>query len=90
MATSAYYQNVSQDVYNDLKSKLSSLGINLQGKTGQISQKGVSANYAYDENNQTLQISNVKVGFPASMMYSSDKIIDRINEAVVSAGGQIA
>lgn len=90
MANSAFYQNVDLSAFNDLKSKLSSLGIDLQGKSGRISQKGVSADYAYDDANQTLQISNVKVGFPASMMYSSDKIIDRINEAVVSSGGQIA
>lgn len=90
MANSAQYRSVTPEVYNDLRSKLSSLGIDLQGQSGRISQKGVSAEYAYDDASQMLRIANVKVGFPASMMYSSDKIIEKISEAVVGSGGQVA
>lgn len=90
MANSAHYQGVTSSVYNDLKSKLANLGIDLQGNSGKISQKGVSAEYDYDDASQTLQISNVKVGFPASMMYNSDKIVQQINKAVEDAGGRVA
>jgi hypothetical protein len=90
MANSAHYQGVNDVVYNDLRSKLASLGINLEGKSGKISQKGVSAEYTYDDASQTLQISNVKVGFPASMMFNSEKIIQQINKAVEDAGGRVA
>lgn len=90
MANSAHYQGVTSSVYNDLKSKLANVGIELQGDSGKISQKGVSADYNYDNASQTLQIANVKVGFPASMMYNSDKIIQQINKAVEDAGGRVA
>ncbi|CAN5841582.1 hypothetical protein BH24BAC1_BH24BAC1_08960 [soil metagenome] len=90
MANSAHYQGVTDNVYNDLKSKLANLGIDLQGKSGRISQKGVSADYNYDDASQTLQISNVKVGFPASMMYNSEKIVQQISRAVQDAGGRVA
>ena len=90
MANSAQYTGVSPQVYNDLKSKLAGVGINLAGNNGRISEKGVSAEYAYDEATQTLAVRNVSVGFPASMMYSSDKIISTISQEVQKAGGQLS
>ena len=86
---SAQYTNVDVTVFNNLKSKLSGMGINLQGNSGRISEKGVTADYSYDPENNTLAISNVKVGFPASMMYNSDKIIQQISSAVESTGGRL-
>ncbi len=89
MATSAQYTEVNEDVFNNLKRKMSELGIQLQGHSGQISEKGVNADYSFDPNSRTLAISNVKVGFPASMMFNSDKIIQKISEAVEGAGGRL-
>lgn len=86
----AKYAGISPQIFNDLKSKLSAFGINMSGNSGRISEKGVSAEYQYDEASQTLAVNNVKVGFPASMMYSSDKILGKITEEVQKAGGQTA
>ena len=88
MANSAQYSGVSPEVYNVLKSKLSGFGINLQGTSGKVSEKGVSADYAFDEANQTLRIQNVNVSFPASMMFNSEKVLGMISEAVTKAGGK--
>ena len=84
---SAKYAGISPAIFNDLKSKLSAYGINMSGR---ISEKGVSAEYQYDEASQTLAVNNVNVGFPASMMYSADKILGKISEEVNNAGGQKA
>lgn len=88
MANSAQYTGISPEVYNALKSKLSGFGINLQGNNGKVSEKGVSAEYNFDEANQTLAINNVNVSFPASMMFSTDKVLGMITEAVTNAGGK--
>lgn len=90
MSNRAQYVGITSEIYSNLKSKLSALGIDLQGDSGKISQKGVSAEYAYNPDNQSLTINNIKVGFPASMMFSSDKIVEKITEAVKQAGGQAA
>lgn len=88
MANSAQYSGISPEVYNSLKSKLAGFGINLEGANGKVSEKGVSAEYNFDEANKTLAIHNVNVSFPASMMFSSDKVLGMITEAVTKAGGQ--
>ncbi|RNI23457.1 hypothetical protein [Rufibacter latericius] len=89
MANSATYSGITPELYNNLRSKLGAAGIELAGTNGRVSKQGVTADYAYEENSQTLQINNVQVSFPASMMFSPDKIIQKINEAVQSAGGRI-
>lgn len=81
-------RGISPQVFNELKSKLSAYGINMSGNSGRISEKGVSAEYQYDEANQTLAVNNVNVGFPASMMYSPAKILGKISEEVQKVGGQ--
>lgn len=90
MANSAHFRGVTTDAFNALKSKLAGLGINLDNTSGRISQKGVSAEYNYDPDAQTLDLTNVKVGFPASMMINSEKIIQQVSETVASQGGQKA
>ena len=89
MAAAAQYTNVDENVFSNLKSKLSDLGINLQGNSGRISEKGVNADYSFDPETKTLAISNLKVGFPASMMFNSEKIIQKISETVESSGGRL-
>ncbi len=88
MANNAQFSGISPEVYNSLKSKLAGFGIDLKGNMGKVKEKGVSAEYNFDEANQTLAINNVDVSFPASMMFSSDKIIGMISDAVTEAGGQ--
>ncbi len=88
MANSAQYSGITPEMYNDLRSRLAGLGIKLAGNSGKVSEKGVSAEYAYEEVTQTLVVNNVSVGFPASMMFSPDKIIQKIGEEVKNAGGQ--
>jgi len=87
MANSAQFSGINESIYNNLKQKLSGFGIDLEGNAGKISKQGVSAQYAFDPTAQTLNINNVNVSFPASMMYSPDKIIGLISEAVQGAGG---
>lgn len=89
MAASAQYTNVTDAVFQNLKSKLAGFGIKLEGTSGRIAEKGVNADYSYSPETQTLAISNVKVGFPASMMFNESKIIQQISEAVESAGGRM-
>lgn len=88
MANSASFAGITPEVYNTLNSKLSSFGIELKGNKGKISEKGVSAEYDFDEANQTLSISGVNVSFPASMMFSPDKILSVIAETITKAGGR--
>jgi hypothetical protein len=88
MANSAQYSGISPEVYSALKSKLSGFGINLEGTNGKVSEKGVSAEYNFDEANQTLAINNVNVSFPASMMFNPEKVLGMISEAVTNAGGK--
>ncbi len=88
MAKSAQYQGITSEVYNKLRDQLSSVGIDMEGNSGKISEKGISAFYDYDPENKTLAISNVKVGFPASMMYNESTILEKITETVEGSGGQ--
>ena len=88
MANNAQFSGISPEVYKTLRGKLAGFGIDLQGNSGKVAEKGVSAEYNFDEANQTLAINNVNVSFPASMMFSSDKIIGMISDAVTDAGGK--
>lgn len=87
MANNAQYTGINESVYNNLKQKLSGFGIDMEGNAGKVSKQGVSAQYAFDPATQTLQINDVNVSFPASMMFSTDKILGMITEAVQGAGG---
>jgi hypothetical protein len=88
MANSAQYKGITNDVYNKLRDQLSSVGIDMEGNSGKISEKGISADYDYDPDTNMLAISNVNVGFPASMMYNANTILEKITETVEGSGGQ--
>ncbi|WP_114782446.1 hypothetical protein [Botryobacter ruber] len=88
MAKNAHYTGVTPEVYNQLKDKLQSMGLHLQGDSGSIKEKGVSANYNYDPAAQALHINDLSVGFPASMMISADKLVARMDEMIVQYGGR--
>lgn len=88
MANNAQYTGITPEVFNKLKDQLSIVGIEMEGNTGQIAEKGISANYAYNPESKSLSINDVKVGFPANMMYNSDTILEKISETVEKSGGQ--
>ena len=88
MSNSAQYKGITSEVYNKLRDQLSIVGIDMEGTSGKISEKGISAQYDYDPEANILNISNLKVGFPASMMYNADTIMEKITETVEGSGGQ--
>lgn len=88
MSKRAFYTGVTAEVYNELKSKLQSMGLTLQGDSGRISEKGVKANYNYNPEAQSLEISDLSVGFPASMMINADSLVQRMDEMVSQYGGR--
>lgn len=88
MSKRAYYTGVTPEAYNELKSKLQTYGMNLQGNSGRINEKGVNANFNYDPDAQSLEINDLSVGFPASMMLNADSLIQRMSEMISKYGGR--
>ncbi len=89
MANSAHYINISPAVYNCLTTKLAKAGIHIHGDSGHVAKSGVSLDYDYNSKAETLNITNVKVGFPASWAgYNPDKVITAITNAVHDCGGK--
>ncbi|MBD1397676.1 hypothetical protein H9Q13_10910 [Pontibacter sp. JH31] len=88
MSKRAYYTGVTPEVYNELKTKLQSMGLTLQGDSGSISEKGVKANYNYNPEVQSLEINDLSVGFPASMMINEDSLVQRMDEMISQYGGR--
>jgi hypothetical protein len=88
MSKRAYYTGVTPEVYNELKSKLQTMGLTLQGDSGRISEKGVKASYSYNPDAQSLEINDLSVGFPASMMINADTLVQRMNEMISQYGGR--
>lgn len=88
MARRAYYTGVTPEVYNELKGKLQSMGLTLQGDNGHISEKGVKARYNYNPEAQSLEIDDLSVGFPASMMVNADSLVQRMNQMIEQHGGR--
>jgi len=88
MANNAQYSGITPEIFDKLRNQLSKVGIDMEGNAGQIAEKGISANYAYSPESNSLSINDVKVGFPANMMYNSETILEKISETVESSGGQ--
>ena len=88
MSKRAVYTGVSPEAYNELKSKLQTYGMNLQGNSGRINEKGVNANFNYDPDAKSLEISDLSVGFPASMMINADSLMQRMSEMITQYGGR--
>ncbi len=89
MANSAHYTNISSAVYSCLKTKLEKVGIHIEGDSGHVAKSGVSLDYNYNSGAKTLDITNVKVGFPASWAgYTPDKVIAAVTDAVKGCGGK--
>lgn len=82
------FDNINEGAFACLKTKLSGQGINLEGNAGYLSKNGISLDYAYDSAAGTLTISNLEVGFPASMIgMNSDKVLGILDKAITECRG---
>ena len=88
MARQVQYKGIKPESFESLKDKLKEMGLSLQGNNGSFSEKGVSGKYNYNPENETLAIEELNVGFPASMMFSSDSLQQRMTEMIVQQGGR--
>lgn len=88
MAKNVQYAGVRPEAFDQLKSKLQQMGLSLKGNNGNISEKGVSARYSYNPDAEVLEINDLKVGFPASMMLNSDSLVQRLTQVVEQHGGR--
>ena len=90
MSKQVHFTSVSPDAFNQLKDKLKQLGLTLQGNQGNISEKGINAKYNYTSEEQSLQINDLSVGFPASMMVNENSLVQRMTQMVEEYGGRTA
>ena len=90
MSKQVHFTSVSPDAFNQLKDKLKQLGLTLQGNQGNISEKGINAKYNYNSEEQSLQINDLSVGFPASMMVNENSLVQRMTQMVEEYGGRTA
>ncbi|MBC5773663.1 hypothetical protein H8S95_06280 [Pontibacter sp. KCTC 32443] len=90
MARQVHFTSVSPDAFTQLKDKLKQLGLSLQGNEGNINEKGVKAKYNYNPEQQSLQIDDLSVGFPASMMVNENSLVQRMTQMVEEYGGRSA
>ena len=74
---------ITEAVFGCLKTKLQGQGINLEGNAGYLSKNGISLDYAFDPAAGTLTISNLEVGFPASMIgMNTEKVMGLLDTAI--------
>ena len=77
------FDQVSQVAFDCLKGKLSSQGITLEGTSGYLSKNGISLDFAFDINAQSLSIQNLKVGFPASLAgLNNEKVMSILEKTI--------
>ena len=70
------FDQINEAAFNCLKAKLASQGIALEGNAGYLSKNGISLDYAYSLEEARLSISNLEVGFPASLAgMNTDKVM---------------
>jgi len=77
------FDQVTEAVFGCLKTKLQAQGINLEGNAGYLSKNGISLDFAFDSAASTLIISNLEVGFPASMIgMNTEKVMGMLEKAI--------
>lgn len=75
--------HIDANAFACLKEKLKIQGIELKDNEGYLSKNGISLDYAFDAELETMEIQNLKVGFPASMVgMSAEKVMDILEKAV--------
>jgi len=88
MARRLQYEGLKPEAFNQLKAKLQSLGLNLQHDSGSFKEKGVSGRYNYNPENEVLELDDLSISFPASMMLNMESLERRMTEAVEQHGGR--
>ncbi|MCO6360313.1 hypothetical protein [Roseivirga pacifica] len=82
------FDNVSAIAFDCLKQKLKSQGIELKGDAGYLSKNGISLDYKHDSAAQSLTISNLEVGFPASLAgMNADKVMGILEKTIEECRG---
>jgi hypothetical protein len=82
------FNQITSDTFECLRAKLKSQGIALEGNAGYLSKNGISLDFDYSEAEQTLAISNLEIGFPASMIgMNNDKILSILEKAINECKG---
>ncbi|MGW8122416.1 hypothetical protein ACV07N_07125 [Roseivirga echinicomitans] len=77
------FDQVNPAAFECLRAKLKSQGIELQGNSGYLSKNGISLDFEYSEAEESLSISNLEVGFPASMIgMNNDKVLRILDKAI--------
>ncbi|WP_299824413.1 hypothetical protein [uncultured Pontibacter sp.] len=87
MSRRIQYAGVKPEAFEEMKTKLKQMGLSLQANSGSFNEKGVSGKYDYNQEAQMLEIADLEVGFPASMMLSADSLQKRMTELVQQYGG---
>lgn len=77
------FDNVSSSTFTCLGSKLKEQGLAFEGTSGYLSKNGISTDYHFDEASQTLAITNLEVGFPASLVgMNTEKVMGILETAI--------
>lgn len=77
------FDQITEAVFGCLKTKLQTQGISLTGNSGYLSKNGISLDYAYNPNTGILNISNLEVGFPATMLgMNKEKVMGLLETAI--------
>ena len=82
------FNDINEAAFSCLKTKLQGQGIALEGNAGYLSKNGISLDYAFDAAAGTLTISNLEVGFPASMIgMNNEKVLGILEKAISDCRG---
>lgn len=88
MAKNLKYEGLKPEAFNQFKSKLQAYGIDMSENSGSFSEKGVSGKYNYSPETEVLELKDLSIGFPASMMINLDTLESRLTQTVVQHGGR--
>lgn len=88
MAKRLCYEGLKPEAFEQMKNKLQSLGLNLRENSGAFKEKGISGRYDYNPEREFLELHDLDIGFPASMMLNLDSLEQRMTETVVQYGGR--
>ena len=82
------FDQISSDTFDCLAAKLKAQGLEMAGDSGYLSKNGISLDYAFDKEAQTLTIENLEVGFPATMIgMNTDKVLGILDKAIADCRG---
>jgi hypothetical protein len=88
MAKRLCYEGLKPEAFEQMRNKLQSLGLNLHENSGAFKEKGITGRYTYDSEKEVLEIDDLDIGFPASLMMNLDNLERRMTETVVQYGGR--